>query len=286
MKKKRMLALLMLLGLLLLLSVPAYAESFGKDESIRSGDSRLPYFISDTSGLMTTDQWQKLENTAKEISEQYQCGVYVVTLDDYRSYGSYNSFWDFSEDFYSSYQLGLGERRNGILLIMSMADRDYSILAYGSDAHYAFTDYGKEYLENEFLDDFRRNDWYGGFTDYVNGCSELLERAAAGDPLDVSYDSRSEMPDEVSTAIIVGVPLLAGFGACEGMRHKMKPVAKQSRADEYVVPGGVNLDVKKDLFINRTVTRTLIQTENKASHSGGGGTTVNSSGFSGHSGKF
>ena len=98
--------------------------------------------------------------------------------------------------------------------------------------------------------------------------------------------SRSEMPDEVSTTIIVGVPLLAGFGACEGMRHKMKPVAKQSRADEYVVPGGVNLDVKKDLFINRTVTRTLIQTENKASHSGGGGTTVNSSGFSGHSGKF
>ena len=97
MKKKRMLALLMLL---LLLSVPAYAESFGKDESIRSGDSRLPYFVSDTSGLMTTDQWQKLENTAKEISEQYQCGVYVVTLDDYRSYGSYNSFWDFSEDFY------------------------------------------------------------------------------------------------------------------------------------------------------------------------------------------
>ena len=31
------------------------------------------------------------------------------------------------------------------------------------------------------------------------------------------------------------LPLLAGFGACEGMRHKMKPVAKQSRADEYDV---------------------------------------------------
>jgi len=77
------------------------------------------------------------------------------------------------------------------------------------------------------------------------------------------------------------------FGACEGMRHRMKPVKTQSRADEYIVPGGIHFNLKRDVFVNRTVSRTVIRTENRDSHyGGGGGTTVNSGGFSGHSGKF
>ena len=72
----------------------------------------------------------------------------------------------------------------------------------------------------------------------------------------------------------------------EGMKRQMKPVGRQNRADEYVVPGGIHLSLKRDVFLNRTVTRTVIHTENRDSSSGGGGTTVNSQGFSGHSGKF
>ena len=167
-----------------------------------------------------------------------------------------------------------------------MAERDYCLIAYGSDAHYAFTDYGKEVLENSFLDDFKRNDWNGGLADYISGCEELLSKAAEGKPVDVQYESRSGIPPEVSTGIIIGVPLLVSFGACEGMKRRMKPVKPQNRADEYIVPGGIHLSLKRDVFVNRTVSRTVIRTENRDSTYGGGGTTVNSGGFSGHSGKF
>ena len=78
------------------------------------------------------------------ISNRYGCGVYVVSLQDYRDYGSYSSIRNFSEEFYNHYRLGLGQNRNGILLVLSMAERDYCLIAYGSDAHYAFTDYGKD----------------------------------------------------------------------------------------------------------------------------------------------
>ena len=276
MKRRLSIALVVLFAILLLPGASSSAEQ----------QTELPYFVSDAAGLLTTEQWQRLENTAKSISEQYRCGVYIVTLDDYRDFGSYSSFWDFSEEFYTRYHMGLGERRNGILLILSMDDRDYSLLAYGSDANYAFTDYGKDVLENRFLDNFRRDDWNGGFSDYLDGCAELLSKAANGTPVDVSYDSRGEMPDSVSTAIIAGVPLLTGFGICEGMRRKMKPVRRQTKADEYILPGGIDLSLKRDVFVNRTVTRTVIRTENRDSNFGGGGTTVNSHGFSGHSGKF
>lgn len=279
---KRTVSVSLILSLLLLLLIGGLAAA--------ESSAELPYYLSDTAQLMTTEQWQRLEDSAEGISEQYGCGVYLVTLEDYRDYGSYSSIRAFAEDFYKGYNLGLGQNANGILLVLSMEERDYCLIAYGSDAHAAFTDYGKEVLENGFLDDFRRNDWYSGFRDYVNGCADLLSRAAAGTPLDVSYDYGEEagIPSEVSTGIIVGLPLLVSFGACEGMRRQMKPVRQQSRADEYIVPGGVKLSLKKDVFVNRTVSRTVLRTEDRGSSGShhGGGTTISSSGFSGHSGKF
>lgn len=276
MKKLISFSLILIFMLTLFLCGTALAEN----------GAELPYYVSDTAALMSTEQWQRLEDAAERVSGKYNCGVYVLTLDDFHDYGSYSSIRAFSEDFYSRYRLGIGEKRNGILLVLSMAERDYALIAYGSDAHYAFTDYGKELLANSFLDNFQRNDWTGGFTDYVNGCEELLSRAADGNPVDVSYESREGIPPELSTGIVIGVPLLIGFGACEGMKRQMKPVRSQSRADEYIVPGGISFSRKRDVFVNRTVTRTVIRTEQREPMQGGGGTTVNSGGFSGQSGKF
>ena len=276
MKRMFSAALIVVLAIMLVAVSAASAES----------GQELPYFVSDTAGLTTTDQWQKLETDAERISNRYGCGVYVVSLQDYRDYGSYSNIRNFSEEFYKHYRLGLGQNRNGILLVLSMAERDYCLIAYGSDAHYAFTDYGKEVLANSFLDDFKRNEWNGGFADYISGCEELLSRAAEGKPVDVQYESRNGIPPEISTAIIIGLPLLVSFGACEGMKRRMKPVRPQNRADEYIVPGGIHFSLKRDVFVNRTVSRTVIRSENRDSSYGGGGTTVNSGGFSGHSGKF
>ena len=275
---KRFFSVSLILTLVMILAGAAAAAESAQE---------LPYYVSDTAGLTSADQWQKLETEAQRVSDRYECGVYIVTLQDYQDYGSYSSIRNFAEDFYNRYRLGLGEKRNGILLVLSMAERDYSLIAYGSDVHYAVTDYGKTVLENGFLDDFRRDDWNGGFSDYISGCEQLLARAADGNPVDVPYESRSGIPPEFRTGIIIGFPLLVSFGACEGMRRRMKPVKPQSRADEYIVPGGVQFTVKRDSFVNRTVSRTVIRTENRDSHyGGGGGTTVNSGGFSGHSGKF
>ena len=167
MKRVLSVSLILLLTMMFLTAAAASAESV----------QELPYYVSDTAGLTSSDQWQKLESAAERVTDQYGCGVYIVTLQDYRDYGSYSSIRSFSEDFYNRYHLGIGEKRNGILLVLSMAERDYSLIAYGSDAHYAFTDYGKTVLENGFLDDFHRDDWNSGFSDYISGCEQLLSRA-------------------------------------------------------------------------------------------------------------
>ena len=278
MKKKILALFLTLMILTLVFSVHASAEAPG---------ATLPYYVSDVAGILTEQQRTLLESQAQKISAKYDCGIYIVTLDDYREYDADSDVFSFAQDFYRSYQLGIGESKTGVLLLLSMADRDYSLVTYGGNAHYAFTDYGQQVLASEFLDDFRSNDWYGGFSDYLNCCDELLDRAAHGEPLDVSYDNSSHMSSGASLAIIIGVPLLVSFIACEAMKRKMKPVSRQAGADEYIVPGGIDLSLKRDVFVNRSVTRTAIHHENRDSSGGGmGGTTVNSAGFSGHSGKF
>ena len=50
---------------------------------------------------------------------------------------------------------------------LSMAERDFQMLAHGDTANAAFTDYGKYIMQDEFLDNFREDDWYGGFADYI-----------------------------------------------------------------------------------------------------------------------
>lgn len=243
----------------------------------------LEYYVSDAAGLLTHDQQQSLEKAARSVSQQYGCGIYVITINNFREFG-FKNIDDCAEGFFNHYQMGLGSERNGSLLLLSMEDRDYALKAHGSIAHTAFTDYGSRRLAESFLDDFQKNDWYGGFSDYINNAGEFLGRAAAGNPVDVPQQN-TELSSGAKLAIMIGFPTLIAFGACQGMKRQMKSVKKQLDADDYLIPGGVHLDVKQDVFVNRSVARTVIRTE-RSSGGGGGGTTINSGGFSGHSGKF
>ena len=68
----------------------------------------------------------------------------------------------------------------------------------------------------------------------------------------------------------------------------MKTAVSKRTAEDYVVPGGVNLYLHEDRFLHRSRHVEVIQDrprDSGGSHHGGG-TTVHSSGFSHHSGKF
>ena len=147
----------------------------------------------------------------------------------------------------------------------------------GSVTHQAFTDYGQEALREQFLDNFRNDDWAGGFQDYLNTGSWLLEQAKNGTPYDVNTAPRGFNP------LIIVIPLVLALAVCLVLTGQMKTAKRKTEAGDYMVPNGVEMRVVQDIFTHRTVTRQVIQqNENK----GGGGTTVNSRGFSGKSGKF
>ena len=248
-------------------------------------------YVADTAQILSEDVRAALNDQAAQISAQYGCGVYVVTVDDYRSYVN-GGIEDFSEAVYKTYELGEGDGKNGIVLALSMDDRDYDLCAYGDFANYAFTDYGKDQLAGTFLDNFRRNDWQGGFQDYIANCGSLLDMAARGEPLD--YVAPEPVPakrgiDPFESLLILLFPSLAAGGTVSGMARQMKTAVKQTGAYNYIGQGGAELTAKEDQFINRSVTRQVIRRQRMDDRPGSahsGGTTVNSGGFSHHSGKF
>lgn len=81
---------------------------------------------------------------------------------------------------YHNFTMGEGPNRDGIMLLLSMNDRDWAMFCYGSRSEYTFNKYGQQELEKVFLDNFGENDWYGGFEDYIKECSSYLEKAALG----------------------------------------------------------------------------------------------------------
>lgn len=278
---KRILAsLLLILALLLSLSVCAHAEA------------RIDY-VSDYAGILSADEQKDLRDRAAAVSAQYDFGVYVVVVEDHTQYVN-GSIEDFAEEIFHSYGLGVGEKEDGVILAMSMKERDYDIYAHGDFGNYAFTDYGKERLADSFLDDFRRNDWAGGFRDFIETSAGMLQKAKDGNPVDIWIPDPVEPGprfDGFKAAISLAMGALFGGGAVSGMKRSMKTAVKQTQAENYI-RGGVNLRGEHDTFVNRTVTRTRIRQESPSSGSrpsGGhfGGTTISGShGGSHHSGKF
>lgn len=266
--KKRILSLCFILLLAVSLSVSVSAAGF---EEAQLG------FVTDEAGLLTNKQRLELEQRAAEISQKYQCGVYIITVNDFTDSTYATSVYEAAKDLYRAYELGYGEQRSGELLLLSMKERDYELFAYGY-GNTAFSEAAAELAET-FLDDFADDAWYDGFSDYLEKSASMLASSRNGKPLDVDSDPKIVF-------VGIGICLLLGCGLglllCWLLKEKqMKSVAVQQNADTYLRADGVHITNRQDQFSHITQTRVKIEKS-----SGKGGTTVDSGGFSGKSGKF
>lgn len=244
--------------------------------------------LEDKADILTDSQEQILMQKLDEISERQQCDVAVVTV--YSLMGK--SAQDFADDFYDYNGYGMGTEDSGILLLISMEDRDWAISTYGFGI-YAFTDVGIQFLTDAFLSELSDGDYMEAFTIYADKADDLLTRAANGNPLDAD-DIRqmqkqvwkSRVPGMIGAGVVLGILLayiitrasmkkangLIGGGACE--------------AGMYMVPGSMKMTGAGEFRIGTRVNR--IYSPRQEKQSGGSSTHVSSSGRShgGASGKF
>lgn len=257
--------------LALLLCVPAFAEA------------QLGY-VTDGAGLLTEEERQTLERNAQTLSEKYSFGVYIMTVNDITDYIDAPDMDTAAEQLYLSYQLGESSDQSGILLLLSMAERDWALFAFGY-GNTAFSDYGKSYLSDQFLDDFGDDGWYAGCKDYQRVCGEMLESAINGSPVDV--DNVPDPPHARLYGVIACTVLgfLVALVVVLILKGQLRSVAHGTQAEAFVAAEGLRLTEQHDRYVRTTETRVYDPPEKKSS-GGGGGTTIRSSGGSSSSGKF
>lgn len=285
---KRLYALLTALLLSLCLTLPAAAYN--------------GVYVYDPDSILEETEAATLEFQAENVTELYNCAVYVFAIEDFTLYG-YDDIYELAQDYYDENLLGCGEDRDGILMTLSTETRDVSLAVYGGWAQSVFTDYGQEIVWDAFLGDFGNDDWYTGASHYLSACETLLSAAQSGSPIgdatvDYGYDDAYTDREETSIGVMLEravvwsiLPaVVVAFLACGLMKKKMKTARTASGAAAYV-SGSVDLKVRTDRYTHSTVVRTPIKTDDGpkgGGHHGGGGhhTSSNSRGFSGGSRKF
>ena len=314
MKKKYCIALLLAFCLCLCLSPMALAEEAAAAETPAPAEEAAPAetpapvvqqaaaeklgYVTDQPDLLTQEEEKALEARASAMTEKYSCGVYIVIVRDFRDF-NVSEVGACAEGLYSYYDLGFGPDRDGLLLLLSMNDRDYALTSYGYYADYCFGDHNKDLVERAFLDNFRSNDWAGGLSDYLSVAEDVLATAAAHQ-LTINQENQSfagltysdhtykygvvyRMPVALKLLIGIGIPCLIALGVCSTFKAQMKTAHQRTTAEEYVVPGSADLLVQEDRFLNRTESRVPIQSSSSSSGRGGSG---GGGGFHTHTGKF
>ena len=253
--KRKLFALLAAL-FLVLLAVPAAADASGS-------------YVFDEAQLLDEQQEQQLNDLAAKYTKKYDCGLYIATVDNYRDSGS--DVQDAAEKIYQEKNMGVGAQHDGILLLLSMSERDYALICHGNLANRIFDQTAREDIADSFLSYFGRNDWNNGFQAYL----ESSGKALSGDHFKQGM---------LGIVVVLACPAAVALIVVMTLKSKMKSVKIGAQARMYLLQGSEKWRVRDDIYTHTTEVRRRI--EQPRSQSVGHGSSSSSGGFSGTSGKF
>ena len=248
---KKIKHLLLLLLLFLMVGVPVYAEN--------------PDKVVDNADILTDKEEEKLEEQFTQKPEKYQCDIAVVTTNTLDGKSPMN----YADDYYYEHDYGYGSDLDGIMLMVSMEDRDWWIATRGS-AIQTFTDYGLERLKEMFLSDLSDGEYYKAFKTFGTTAEAFMEEAEYGEPYDTNHTYSEPLPFWVHLAVAAVAALIVSGVVITILSIQLKSVAPKESAQDYVREGSFHLASRSDIFLYRTVDKQKIEHE---SSSGGGSST-------------
>lgn len=283
-----------------LLAVPVFASYDGFTEN----NPRL----NDSADLLTESEEEALLSRLDEISHSFGFDIVIYTTPDL---GEYTDVVAFSDDYYDYGEFGYGADRDGVLFVISMAERDWYISTCGYGITLFSDDY-IQYIGSVIVSDLSAGNYAEAFNKFVDICyGDLSNPSQSGDGyyydepgIDYFYGEDGAYNNYYGTqkkadlfsvkyifiALVIGA--VASLIIVLLMRGKLKTVRFQNSANSYIKSGSTVLTDKRDIYLYRNVSKTPIPKDNNSGshHSGGSGSSVHtsSSGVShgGGGGKF
>jgi len=240
-------------------------------------NERLYPRLVDNAFLLDSEEESKLLDKLDQISEKQDLDVVVVTVDSLEGY----SPSEYADDFYDYNGYGMGPGHDGILLLISMEERDWAITTYGF-AITAFTDAGLDRIIEEIIPHLSDGNYYKAFDRFGDLADEYTRAARNGRAYDVG-----NLPKKPPSPLLIPISLLIGaiisFLITGFMKSQLKTVRMQKSATSYVRQNSLNLVASRDIYLYNVITRRARPKKSESSR--GGSTTHRSSSGRSHGGK-
>lgn len=235
----------------------------------------------DSAGLLDSYERANVTEKLDTLSDRLQFDIVILTVDSI----GYKTPREYADDYYDSHSYGYGSEYDGILMLVSMQERDWYITTCGYGI-YAFTDAGLNYIEDEIVYYLSEGSYEDAFLTFADTCERFVLKAREGSPYDYNDMPKEPFNFFFNLVVCLIIGLIAALITTSIMKGKLKSVRSKSRAEEYVRKGSLNITSSSDLFLYRTVHRRPRPKDN--SSSGGSSSHRSSSGRShgGRGGKF
>lgn len=255
-----------------------------------SAASNLPMVV-DNAGLLTNDEILLLEEKAMGLRAEYETDIVILTVESLE----YKTAQNYADDYFDESGYGYGNLESGVLLLISMEERDWYISTSG-EMIYALTDYGIQQLGESILWYLSEGEYFDAFETYLNEMPYYLDALAEGTPIDGYADFSGDFYHEKNgetvyyeqdTSPNFVVSLLIGIITATVtvliMRGSMNTKRTQHSASGYLKAGSFRLKRRQDLFLYSNVSKVRRQ-QNNTSGGGGGSSVHRSSGGHRHGG--
>ena len=195
----------------------------------------------DEADLLTSAEETELLGKLQSAGAEYQAQLIVVTLPSMNG----GDIDQFVEDIYDSMNLGIGENRDGVLLLVSMDPRQYRILSNGYAG--SAIDVGTiDRIGEAMVPDLSDGYYADAFDTFVEQCEYYLQGYQKGFPFNFGQ--------KLMIALVVGI--VAGLIVALVLKGQLKTVYKQNQARSYMTPGSMQLTTNSDVFLYHDVKRT------------------------------
>lgn len=223
--------------------------------AIQVSAAQLPRLV-DGADLLSEYQEAELLEELDRVSQELQADVVIITLESCEG----NSADAVIEAIYDGYDYGFGSDRDGVMLLISMAERDYRITCKGiADQAISWSDL--ERIGEDVAGYLSDGDYVRGFEVFIERCAYEINGERNGFPFRFGRN--------LVVSVVIG--FVAAFIATGVMRAKLKSVRSRAGAREYTRPGSMQLTRSSDLFLYRTTDRRRKPQSDSSGSRGGGG---------------
>jgi len=210
--------------------------------------SAAPPNVVDNAALLTRTQTAHLEQKAQTLTDTYDLDVAIVTVN---SLGGKSS-QAYADDFYDNNGYGIGSRYSGVLLLVSMTEREVAISTCG-DAIDAITDREIDRLLDTVAPYLSDGEYFDGFCAYLDELESCMEGNSGGFGI-----------GNILLSLLIGAAV--GGIVIWVMRSKMNTAKPQSGAQNYMVSGSYDLYRCQDFYLYSRTSRVRKSQDSSSTH--------------------